>query len=274
MVSKRMFFAVSAFVGLAVAVAPQATLRATEPQGAGFQQALEDAYNRLTAMKEWNPADDLKLKTEIQKLTEEYILTRLNGEPRPPAASLENDLNQAFSQGIGHMSSEQLRKFWGDVHYASVLEPSPPANLYVIGFMIPHGNSSLDVIDVAQQVSGVYRFTAQGGREMQGHTLRLTPMRSPSVARVRFLAYGARLGANQSPLGVVLYQFDGKSLLPLWTRDGLWQGTVKVEADTVILMFQDTTHLERGTPPYFLKEEYTQTQASLKLRSRGWADAP
>lgn len=274
MVHKRIPFAACVLALVAFESAAGGPLRATGRQSPEFQQTLEALYNRLIAMKNWNPSDDLKLKKEIQGLTETYILTRLNEKTPPRAADLEKDLNETFSQAIGHMSAANLRKFWGEVHYASVLKSKALGNIYVVGFMIPHGNTSLDVVEVAQRVSNTYRITARAGTEMKDHTLALSPLRSPHTATLRFLAYGDRLGGNQSPLGVVLYEFGGKSLMPLWTRDNLWEGKVMVEVDTVTLTFRDAAHYEKGTPPYFMKEEYGQTQRGLKLLARHWTDAP
>lgn len=240
---------------------------------ANFREELAAAYSRLTAMKKWDAQADLKLKLEMANLTDRYVLARLNGQAPPDANSLEADLNEAFSQAIGHMSAAELEKFWGEAHYASTLTARPLANTYIIGYMIPHGNTSLDVIEIAQLIAGSYRFSARGGAEMQDHTLRLRQM-SALEEKVRFVAYGQRLGANGSPLAVVLYQFDGRSLSPLWSRSQLWQGTVQIADGSVTLTFQDPARFQKSTPPYFRREEYVETDTGLRLLSQGWVDAP
>lgn len=238
-----------------------------------FQEDLAAAYSRLTAMKKWDAEADSKLKLEMANLTDRYILARLNAQPSPDASSLEADLNEAFSQAIGHMSAPELEKFWGEAHYASVLIERPLVNTYIIGYVIPHGNTSLDVIEIAQLIAGSYRFSARGGAEMQDYTLRLREV-SPREGKVRFVAYGQRLEANESPLSVVLYQFDGRSLSPLWSRSQLWQGTVQIADGSVTLTFQDPARFQKSTPPYFRREEYVETDTGLRLLSQGWADAP
>jgi hypothetical protein len=242
----------------------------TQPDS-GFQRRLELQYSRLTSMKKWDASLDGQLKSDIAGLTDRYILGRLNGRT-PSAPGLQRDLNEAFSQAIGHMSSEELKRFWGEIHYASVLGLGAQRGGFLIGYMVPHGNTSLDVIEVAEQVSGTYGFSARGGGEMQDHTLSLALMRCPNPGHVRFVAYGARLGANDSPLAVVLYEFDGKSLSALWSRSELWQGSVKVEPDSVMLTFRDVERFAKGTPPYFLQEKYKGAGTGLKLVSRHWID--
>jgi hypothetical protein len=169
------------------------------------------------------------------------------------------------------MSMEDLRKFWGDVHYASVLAaPWRGRSALVVGYMIPHGNTSLDVVEVALPVSGAYQFVAAGGSEMENHELRLGLMSSGSSQAIRFLAYGRRLGANQSLLRVVLYQLDDKSLVSLWSRSDLWQGSVSAGGNRIILTYQDAERFEKRTPPYFLREEYDLTTRGVKLASKQW----
>ncbi|MGA3165520.1 MAG: hypothetical protein ABSF14_05320 [Terriglobia bacterium] len=252
-----------------------AAARLQLPSEQPFRQQLASVYDRLATMKEWNSAEDLSLKLQVKELTNSYILGAINQATPSSAGSLEHDLNESFSQAIGHMSMEDLRKYWGDVHYASVLvAPWGEQDALVVGYMIPHGNTSLDVIEVAVHASGGgYQFVAEGGREMENHALQLTLMPRGSSQAIRFLAYGQRLSANQSPVGVVLYQFDGKSLAATWSRSDLRQGAVNTQGNKIILTYQDASHFEKGTPPYFLREEYELTSHGVKLASKRWVDS-
>ncbi len=251
-----------------------AAARLQPPSEQPFRQQLASVYDRLATMKEWNSAEDLRLKLQAKDLTNNFILGAFAQASPPSAGSVEQDLNESFSQAIGHMSMEDLRKFWGDVHYASVLvAPWRGQDALVVGYMIPHGHTSLDVIEVAVRASGGYQFVAEGGREMENHGLRLTLMPRGSSQTIRFLAYGQRLGANQSPVGVVLYQFDGKSLAATWSRSNLRQGIVNTQGNKIILTYQDASHFEKGTPPYILREEYDVTSRAVKLASKRWADS-
>ena len=239
-----------------------------------FQQRLATVFDRLSAMKTWDRDEDIRLKIQTRDLTNSYILDAIN-QPVPAAArNLEHDLNESFSQAIGHMSMEDLRKFWGDVHYATVLDARwRGRNAFVVGYVIPHANTSLDIIEVAVPVSGAYQFAAAGGSEMENHALRLDLVPPTSSGAIRFLAHGQRLGANQSPVCVVLYQFEGKSLVSLWTRNDLWQGTVTARGNRITLTYQDADHFQKRTPPYFLREEYDLAPQGVKLASRHCADS-
>jgi len=192
-----------------------AAARLQLPSEQPFRQQLASVYDRLATMKEWNSAEDLSLKLQVKELTNSYILGAINQATPSSAGSLEHDLNESFSQAIGHMSMEDLRKYWGDVHYASVLvAPWGEQDALVVGYMIPHGNTSLDVIEVAVHASGGgYQFVAEGGREMENHALQLTLMPRGSSQAIRFWLT-ARGSAQISRRSVWCFTSSTASLWP------------------------------------------------------------
>jgi hypothetical protein len=181
-------------------------------------------------MKTWNRdgGEERRLKRSIRDLVTQRILELLNrdinsGRSLAPWGTddLERLLNDDFDAAITGRRPEQAREPGPGVRWASVLarSDSHSINLYVVGYVIPHGTTSRDVIQCFAREPDGYVLAAEGGSEMDDHVLSLAAIGSlSSDQNYYFFASGVAWGGNQSPLSAVVYRYADQAMTEIWSR--------------------------------------------------------
>jgi hypothetical protein len=261
---------------MAAAFAP-ALLLGQQP-ASPFRLSYAETDRQLWALysqKKVAPQQAAALVGALQRLTTEEIQRRLNSTPGISATDLSAGLNEDMVEAMFGQSVEERRKRSPIVSFVSALAlRAGPSRLYVVGFSVYDDGTTRNVIDGFREGPKGYSLAARAGEELDGHSIRLVSLNSSSVREARFLAYGNEMNDAHTRLTCTLYAFDGRAFRALWRQSGLFQGSVEVKGRTVVLTYQDFERWQKATPPYFVRETYSETPAGLALVSRQPTDTP
>lgn len=268
--------ALAIFIATPLFVSPARTRQG--PKSGSFRERYAAISRRLGAIKKekgWRPEMDKPLLDALERLTTREIERRLNARPAPRPEVLSARLSEELLEAEFGRAIRGLRVRAAYASPASALRLRVPGpGPYVVGFVILDDGTSRVVLDGFKHEGSGYVLAARTGEELDGHSLRLAPLRGFHKGQMRFLAYGTAYNDNHRRLECAEYGFNGLAFRKLWGRSGLFEGTVKVKGQRVVLYYQDFGRFSRETPPYFVREIYAQTRRGLKLLSRSMTGPP
>lgn len=111
---------------------------------------------------------------------------------------------------------------------------------------------------------GRFEAADRTGEDLEGCGLFVEPIPAGRPGETWLLAWGPVFGANQSPIRMRVYAFDGARFETIWSPPDRLQGKVWLNGDALEVSYLDPAqYYERREPPYFRHEGFALTAEGL-----------
>lgn len=228
--------------------------------------AVWQEYTAFLKLPTWTSSQEEAYIARMDLAITDYTVGRLNRSPRPSAASLELELNEATTRAFTGMSFQAIRlnnpDFTGPV---VVLQESgsPASSIYVVAVSLGAGNAPWNVVRILAKQGGSYESVARTGDDFKNRRLQLFMMRPFEPDEARFLISGLYIGSPEGLTKIVLYSFDRQRLKVIWQRDSVPNAQISFAGRNVMIRSYLPTVNKR--PWVSTLETYAQVPTGLKL---------
>jgi hypothetical protein len=212
------------------------------------------------------------IKACIDAALTTYVVERLRESPRPPALTLQDDLNKALKRsiwesvfGVSHAEVQEALRSNASRPLAFVAEGSDSASdLYVAAFAIGYGNVFSTRVRAFGPQGGKYRAVNPRGTPIEGAVSDMLPLRSFAPDELRFVIWSLHIGSPEGLTTVAVDKFDGSSLKTLWIEEDVPAAKVTVREGLVVIESHSRAFTKEGTNFPYQRRFYQQVSGGLK----------
>jgi hypothetical protein len=239
-----------------------ASAASSPAQSANAVASVKEMSQRLRAAGA--PEQRAELAASLRDTVRAYVESELNTGKGASLASRSEALEAQLSEAqIGSQT-------WDDAVGAPfVRSKEGPAGATVFASFValeggagsPQSNTWIWAL---RDRNGKFEAVDSTGSDFAGCGLFLQEIPSGRSGETWLLAWGPVFGANQSPVRMRVYAFDGEKFETIWSPPDRFQGKVRVQDGVLEVSYLDAVqHYERREAPFFRSDRYALSVQGL-----------
>lgn len=210
------------------------------------------------------PAERAEIAESLRDTVRAYVESELNAGQGASLSSRSRALESQLSE------AQIASHTWDDAVGAPFVQAKegPAGPTVLASFVALEGGAgapqSSTWIWAFRDRNGKFEAVDRTGSDFAGCGLFLREIPSGRSGQTWLLAWGPVFGANQSPVRMRVYSFDGEKFETIWSPPDRFQGKVRVQDAVLEASYLDAVqHYERREPPFYRFGRYSLSVQGL-----------